>query len=360
MRPAWRERAIRRAFTLPTEKSAGSGPDGPRANTVFRDEITIEVQAGKGGDGLISFLREKYRPKGGPDGGDGGRGGSVYLVARDDRNSLLELGRRKRYAAAKGQPGGPKHKTGKNGEDIELVVPVGTQVYDAKRGNLLADLDSVGRRLEVARGGAGGRGNASFTSSVRQAPRIATQGRPGEAREIRLELKMFAEVGLLGLPNAGKSTFLSKVSAAKPKIADYAFTTLVPQVGIAQIGDYDTLCIADLPGLIEGASEGHGLGHRFLRHVERCKVLLHLVDVSAGAETEPVQAYRVLTQELQRSSPALMQKPRLAVASKCEGDQAEERARALEAALGLEVLRLSSVTGRGLPEVLRRARDLAR
>jgi len=327
---------------------------------MFRDEISIEVHAGKGGDGLVSFLREKFRPKGGPDGGDGGRGGSVFLVAREDLGSLLELGRRKHYVAAKGQPGGSKNKTGKCGEDLELTVPVGTQVYDAVRGNLLADLDRLGRRLEVARGGAGGLGNAHFVSSVRQAPRQATPGQAGESRQVRLELKMFAEVGLLGLPNAGKSTFLARVSAARPKIAEYPFTTLVPQVGIARVGDYDTLCIADLPGLIGGASEGHGLGHRFLKHVERCEVLLHLVDVSAGAEIEPEEAYRVLTRELELSSPTLMAKPRLTVASKCEGEAAEQRAQELEAALGHEVLRMSSATGHGIDAVLERARALAR
>jgi GTP-binding protein len=327
---------------------------------MFRDECEIEVRAGKGGDGLVSFRREKHVPKGGPDGGDGGRGGSVFLVASEDVHSLLDIGRRPRHVARNGQPGGPSHRTGRDGEDLVLDVPVGTQVLDPARGNLLRDLARGGVRLELARGGAGGRGNASFTNAVRQAPRHATPGEPGEQRRVRLVLKLFAEVGLVGLPNAGKSTFLARVTAATPRIADYPFTTLVPQVGIARVGDYDTLVLADLPGLIEGAAEGHGLGDRFLRHVERCAVLLQLVDVSDGALTEPLEAWRVIDRELARSSPQLAAKPRLVVASKCEGAAAEERAAALEAELGRGVLRISALQGRGLRELLRAAQGLVR
>jgi GTPase len=327
---------------------------------MFRDEVEIEVQAGKGGDGLVSFRREKYVPRGGPDGGDGGRGGSVLLVASSDLNSLLKLGRRKRYAADNGRPGGTSNKAGRDAEDLRLEVPVGTQVFDAEHGNLLRDLTAEGQVLEVARGGDGGLGNARFANAVRQTPRIATKGRPGEDLRVRLELRLFAEVGLVGLPNAGKSTFLARVTAATPKIADYPFTTLVPQVGIAAVGDHDTLVVADLPGLIEGASEGHGLGHRFLRHVERCKVLLQLVDVSAGASAEPREAWRVIDAELARSSPALAAKPRLVVASKCEDPEAEAQAEELERELGRPVLRMSAVTGRGVGEVLAQALRLAR
>ena len=327
---------------------------------MFRDELTLEVRAGRGGDGLVSFRREKKLAKGGPDGGDGGVGGSVVLVASGDVNSLLELGRRLRYAAVNGRPGGPRNKTGGNADDLELTVPVGTQVFDAERGNLLRDLAEPGQRLIVAKGGIGGRGNVHFTNSVRQAPRISTPGRPGEEWKLRLELRMVAEVGLLGLPNAGKSTFLARVSAARPKIADYPFTTLVPQVGIAAVGDYDTLCVADLPGLIAGASEGHGLGDRFLRHVQRCGVLLQLVDVSTGADLDPVEAWSVIATELERSSPALASRPRLVVASKCEGEEAEGRARELEQAVQAPVLRMSSVTGTGLREVLEAARQRVR
>jgi GTP-binding protein len=327
---------------------------------VFRDECEIDVAGGRGGDGMVSFRREKYVPRGGPDGGDGGRGGSVVLRASASINSLLELARRPRWAAPNGRPGGSRDKSGRSGEDLVVEVPVGTLVLDAEHGNLLRDLARAGDEVVVARGGRGGRGNASFATAVRQAPRYAQPGEPGEARRLRLELKLFAEVGLIGLPNAGKSTFLSAVSAARPKIADYPFTTLVPEVGIAEVGDYDTLVVADLPGLIEGAAEGHGLGHRFLRHVERCALLLQLVDVSQGADVEPERAQRVVLEELERFSPALAAKPRIVVASKVEGPGAEERARALEAALGEPVFRVSAVRGEGLRVLLAEARRRVR
>lgn len=327
---------------------------------MFRDEVEIEVRAGRGGDGLVSFRREKHVPRGGPDGGDGGRGGSVFLRAVGDVNSLLEVGRSPRYAARNGQPGGAQNKSGRDGEDLILRLPVGTQVLDAERGNLLRDLSREGDQVEIAIGGSGGHGNAHFTSAVRQTPRISTPGEDGEERRVRLVLKLIAELGLVGLPNAGKSTFLSRVTAATPKIADYPFTTLVPQVGIARVGEYDTLVVADLPGLIEGAAEGHGLGDRFLKHVERCGALLQLVDVSDGADVEPLEAFRVVDRELRASSPKLAETPRLVAASKCEGPQAEERAVELERALGRPVLRLSSAQGRGLREVLEAARALVR
>ena len=327
---------------------------------MFRDEIEIEVAAGKGGDGAISFYREKFVPRGGPDGGDGGRGGNVILVASDQVNSLLKLGRRMRYQAQNGQPGMNSNKSGRDGLDLEIDVPVGTQVFDAQRGNLLRDLKSHGERLEVVLGGSGGQGNAKFATAVRQTPRFAQPGKAGESRKLRLELKLFAEVGLVGLPNAGKSTFLSKVTAATPKIADYPFTTLVPQVGIAKVGEFDTLVIADLPGLIEGASEGHGLGHRFLKHVERCGVLLHLVDVSDDAPQDPASAWHTVERELQRASATLHAKPRLTVATKVESPQAEARAEELEQALALPVARISSWTGRGLTELLAAAQRLVR
>jgi GTPase len=327
---------------------------------MFRDEVEIEVRAGRGGDGLVSFRREKHVPRGGPDGGDGGRGGSVILRAVADLNSLLEVGRSPRYAARNGQPGGAQNKSGRDGEDLVLRLPVGTQVLDAERGNLPARPGARHRRLEIARGGSGGRGNANFASAVRQAPRIATPGSEGEARRVRLELKLIAELGLVGLPNAGKSTFLSRVTAASPKIADYPFTTLTPQVGIARVGEYDTLVVADLPGLIEGAAQGHGLGDRFLKHVERCGALLQLVDVSDGAQVDPLEAFEVVDRELHASSAELAAKPRLVAASKCEGREAEARAQALEEALGRTVLRLSSAQGSGLREVLEAARALVR
>jgi len=326
---------------------------------MFRDEATIEVVAGRGGDGIVSFRHEKYAPRGGPDGGDGGDGGSLVLVASSAETSLLRLGRRPRYVAESGRPGGPRNRSGRCGADLELAVPVGTVVHDARRGNRLRDLAREGERLVVARGGAGGRGNARFATAVDQAPRRSTPGREGERRELRLELKMFADVGLIGLPNAGKSTFLAAVTAAVPKIADYPFTTLAPQVGIAEVDAGTTLCIADLPGLIEGAAEGHGLGHRFLKHVERCRVLLHLVDVSPGALPEPADARRVIEAELERFSPELFAKPRLLVATKCEDDEGGRRARQLEQAAGIRVWPISSHRRSGLHELLRAAQDAA-
>ena len=331
---------------------------------MFRDELTLEVQAGRGGDGLVSFRREPKMPKGGPDGGDGGRGGDVVFVARGELNSLLELGRRRRHAARNGRPGGPQNKTGRGGASLELEVPVGTQVFDAERGNLLADLTAPGERLVVAAGGGGGRGNRHFASAVRQAPRQASRGRPGEALTVRLELRMVAEVGLVGLPNAGKSTFLARVTAARPKVADYPFTTLEPQVGIATVGDFDTLLLADLPGLIEGASAGTGLGDRFLRHVERCPVLVQLVDVSAGADLAPEEAFRVIDAELEASSAELHAKPRIVAGSKCESTEDEGRLEVLEEAvraarapaLRTPVRPLSSATGRGVEALLAAAR----
>ncbi len=326
--------------------------DARAPHAVFRDEAFIEVTAGSGGDGAVSFRREKFVPRGGPDGGDGGDGGSIVLVASSSLNSLLPIGRQYHYQAKSGRPGLGQNKSGKSADDLVIEVPVGTQVFDRERGNLLFDLTREAERLVVAQGGAGGRGNAHFKSSVRQAPRIAMPGQPGEKRALRLELKLFAEVGLVGLPNAGKSTFLAAVTAATPKIADYPFTTLAPQVGIASIGPIETLVIADLPGLIEGASEGQGLGHRFLKHVERCQTILHLIDVSESAITPPIEAWRVIDKELSRFSPELAQKPRLLVATKCESPADLDAARELEAALGRKVWPISSAQRSGLSDVL--------
>ncbi len=336
---------------------------------MFRDEASIEVIAGKGGDGVSSFRREKYVIKGGPDGGDGGDGGSVVLVASTELNSLLKVGRAYRYSASKGRAGGPRKCTGARGESRRVLVPVGTQVFDADEGTLLFDLAQEGDELLVAKGGSGGKGNVRFANSVRQTPTHCTPGKDGERRSLKLVLKIFAEVGLLGLPNAGKSTFLSHVTEAKPKIADYPFTTLDPQVGIAQVGNYDTLVLADLPGLIGGAADGAGLGHRFLRHVERCRVLLHLVDVSSSALESPADAWRTLDRELMSYSPELHAKPRITVATKhFEDAESEEGLAALRAAVreaapqGAEarVHPISSVTGEGLPELLAMAQTLVR
>ena len=359
---------------MPEPRQEHAAP--PRLTMDFRDEIDIEVRAGRGGDGIVSFRREKFVPRGGPDGGDGGKGGDVVFVTTPHVRSLLALGRRPRYEAQKGEPGGPKSSSGHGGRDLVLEVPVGTQVFERRRGNLLRDLSEPGQRLVIARGGAGGRGNIHFATAVRQAPREATQGREGEHLELHLELKIFAEVGLLGLPNAGKSTFLSAVTAARPKIADYPFTTLVPQVGIARVREYDTLVLADLPGLVEGAAEGRGLGHRFLKHVERCSVLLQLVDVSAGAATEPAEAFRIIDAELERASPELWGRARVVAATKVEDAESERRAAQLFEAIGAapgaagtapadagaprEGFAISAQTGRGVPELLGRLHAIVR
>jgi len=332
---------------------------------MFRDECEIEVRGGKGGDGMLAFRREKYVPRGGPDGGDGGDGGNIVLLATDKLNSLLDAGRRYLYRAPKGRPGGTKTCTGARGEDLVIEVPTGTEVRDAERGHILRDLATVGETVVIARGGRGGRGNAQFANSIQQAPRYHELGADGEFRKLKLELKLVAEVGLIGLPNAGKSTFLSRVSAARPKVADYPFTTLEPQVGIARVGDYDTLCIADLPGLIEGAAEGVGLGHRFLKHVERCTAMLHLVDISPASDEgrgglSPAEAWRVIEAELVRYSAELAARPRLLVATKCEDDTTDERVAELEEASGLAVHRISAHTGLGLSELLAATRKLVR
>jgi len=327
---------------------------------VFRDECELHVRGGRGGDGAVSFRREKFAPFGGPDGGTGGDGGSVVLCANASVNSLLRVGRRPLYEAENGCAGGPRNRSGAKGADRVVEVPVGTQIHDVERGHLLRDLVRDGDRCVVAAGGRGGRGNKSFASAVQQAPRRAESGGEGEQRRIRLELKLIAEVGLVGLPNAGKSTFLATVSQATPKIADYPFTTLAPEVGIAAVGDSETLVVADLPGLIEGAAGGAGLGHRFLKHVERCAVLLHLIDVSAEASVPPLEALRVVEGELAGYSPALAARPRLLVATKCEDEAAEECARQLEREALRPVARISAVAGTGVAELLAAALRLVR
>jgi len=322
---------------------------------MFRDECEVEVQGGKGGDGAVSFLREKFVPFGGPDGGSGGDGGSVVLEATESVNSLLRVGRRPLFKAEDGRPGGPRNRSGSKGAELRVQVPVGTQIYDAARGHMLRDLVHPGASCVVAAGGRGGRGNASFASAVQQAPRRSEPGHPGEARRLRLELKLIAEVGLIGLPNAGKSTFLAAVSQATPKIADYPFTTLAPEVGIAAVGEDEILVVADLPGLIEGAARGAGLGHRFLKHVERCSVLLHLIDVSDEPTLAPAEALRIVSQELEGYSPELARRPRIIVATKCEDPAAEQRALELERNAGRPVRPISAVVGTGIPALLAEA-----
>jgi GTP-binding protein len=315
---------------------------------MFRDEALLRVQAGKGGDGCVSFHREKYVTRGGPDGGDGGRGGDVIFEAVTHENSLFRLARMRQVQAGNGVPGGSSNKFGAHGEDIVLSVPVGTQVRDAARGNLLADLDQDGARVVIAQGGKGGKGNARFSSATNQAPRHASAGEDGEQRELRLELKLVADIGLLGMPNAGKSTLIARLTAARPRVASYPFTTLDPSLGIMETGGTpETLVIADIPGLIEGAADGKGLGHQFLRHVERTRVMLHLVDCSATAD-DPVEACQAIEKELVQYPGDLAERPRLLVATKIEDDESEQRAEALFAAMDRPGLKISSATGRGL------------
>ncbi len=303
----------------------------------FVDEVEIEVEAGRGGDGCASFRREKYVPFGGPDGGDGGDGGSIYLIADEGLNTLVDFRHRRRFRAERGGNGMGREMSGRSGADLLLEVPVGTVVTDAESGEAIGDLTSHGQRLLVARGGRGGRGNVHFKSSTNRAPRQFTRGTPGERRRLRLELRLLADVGLLGFPNAGKSTLLRAVSAATPKVADYPFTTLHPHLGVVRLGPGMSFVMADIPGLIEGAAEGAGLGTRFLRHLARTRLLLHLVDLDPpeGAEAIPAQV-RAIEGELRRYDPELASRPRWLVFNKIdrlEPSQARERAEAVIAAL---------------------------
>lgn len=322
----------------------------------FRDEAEISVAAGRGGDGRISFRREKYIPRGGPDGGDGGRGGDVILVADSSINTLYDPFRERKYLAKDGEAGGSNNCHGSDGAHCILKLPVGTVVRDGKKDNILCDLKNAGEQVIIAKGGRGGRGNKHFAHSTRQVPRIAEEGEPGEERKLKLELKIIADVGLVGLPNAGKSTFLSRVSAARPKIGAYPFTTLNPEIGVVIISDDRKFVIADIPGLIEGAHEGAGLGDRFLRHVERTKFLLHLIDCSSAAELAPAESYDTISGELVKYSKTLARRPRWVVATKIEDEESEARADALDAHLKKlkkeKCYRISSATGRGVRDLL--------
>ena len=291
----------------------------------FVDEVSIFVKAGDGGNGMMSFRREKFIEKGGPNGGDGGDGGSVYLEADENLNTLVDYRYTRRFHAQNGQKGGSTDCTGAKGEDLILPVPVGTTVIDAATQEIMGDLTSAGQRLLVAQGGWHGLGNTRFKSSTNRAPRQTTPGKPGDARDLKLELKVLADVGLLGLPNAGKSTFIRSVSAAKPKVADYPFTTLVPNLGVVSVGRYKSFVIADIPGLIEGASEGAGLGIRFLKHLARTRLLLHLVDMAPLDGSDPADAAEVILNELEKFSPALTQRDRWLVLNKADQLLEEER-----------------------------------
>lgn len=295
----------------------------------FVDEAKVRVKAGNGGHGCLSFRREKFIARGGPDGGDGGNGGSVYLVASDATNTLADFSVARRFSAESGTAGAGQNKTGKSGDDLDVVVPCGTIVYDVDTGETIGDLTEVGARLKVAEGGRGGLGNTRFKSSTNRAPRKTTQGTPGEARHLRLELKLIADVGLVGMPNAGKSTLIRAASAAKPKVADYPFTTLHPNLGVVYVGPLQSFVMADIPGLIEGAAEGSGLGIRFLRHVQRNRLLLHLVDIAPMDETaEPAAEFRAIEKELGKFSADLAAKPRWLVINKIDLLPEDELAKA--------------------------------
>lgn len=313
------------------------------------DQAEIHVRAGKGGSGCVSFRREKFVPRGGPDGGDGGDGGSVYAVADENVETLLDFHARYHWFAKNGQPGSGKNMTGKNGESLTLTLPVGTLIYDKETGVLLKDLSTPGERVCLAEGGRGGRGNARFARPDHQTPREFEKGGPGQERLLRLELKLIADVGLVGLPNAGKSTLLARLTRARPRIADYPFTTLKPQLGIVELSGGRRFVLADLPGLIDGAHTGAGLGDQFLRHIERTRVIVHVVDV-AGAlfGNDPAEAYRVIRHELTAYSAELGAKPEIVIANKMDLMHDNAQLKALTESIGTNVYPISAVTGAGL------------
>lgn len=323
----------------------------------FVDQAKIYVKGGDGGAGCVSFRREKYVPRGGPDGGDGGNGGDVILVADPQVHTLYDFYHQVHFRAENGRPGQGKKMKGRDGEDLILKVPVGTLVRDAETGEILGDLVKPEQKLVVAKGGKGGRGNAHFATPIRQAPRIAEPGSPGEERWVILELKLIADVGLVGFPNAGKSTLLSRLSAAKPKIADYPFTTLEPNLGVVKLKDGDTFIMADIPGLIEGAHKGLGLGHEFLRHIERTRLLLYLLDLSEGEKI--IKQFEVLKKELSLYNPLLLEKPFLIALNKIDLLPAERRVEVCKEYIRLfpkdlqeKIYPISALTGEGVPALV--------
>jgi GTP-binding protein len=320
---------------------------------MFIDQATIRVKAGDGGHGCIAFRREKFVPKGGPSGGDGGHGGSVWIVASRRLNTLYHLQFQREWKAGRGQHGMGSNCSGHDGDDVTIELPIGSVIRDKQTGEIIADLKEDGERVLVAKGGRGGWGNQHFATATRQAPRFAQDGNPGEEHELFIELKLIADVGLVGLPNAGKSTLISVISAAKPKIADYPFTTLIPNLGVVSADDSQTFVVADIPGLIEGAHEGHGLGDQFLRHVERCSVLVHLVDLSANEE--PEKDAEVIAKELELYSQTLAQKPRIVVGSKIDSlvPGNSEKLRAYADRHGFPYHEISAVVGDGVRELVR-------
>ena len=327
---------------------------------MFIDHATIRVKAGDGGKGCIAFRREKFVPKGGPSGGDGGHGGSVWIVASKRLNTLYHLQFQREWKGGRGEHGMGSNCSGVAGEDVTIELPIGSVVRDKATGEVIADLTHDGERVLVAKGGRGGWGNQHFATATRQAPRFAQDGNPGEEHELFVELKLIADVGLVGLPNAGKSTLISVISAAKPKIADYPFTTLVPNLGVVSADDSQTFVVADIPGLIEGAHEGHGLGDQFLRHVERCSVLVHLVDLSANETPEEDAA--VIARELELYSPTLAQKPRIVVGSKLDSEVPGNSDKVGEYAEkhGYPYHAISAVVGDGVRELVRMLAKIVR
>ncbi|NIA06831.1 MAG: GTPase ObgE [Actinobacteria bacterium] len=325
---------------------------------MFVDQAEIFVQSGAGGAGCVSFRRERFVPRGGPDGGDGGHGGSVFLEAVPGLDTLSELAGRHHWRAKRGHHGQGKNMTGKKGQDLIVPVPVGTLVYDRDLGILLQDLTRPGQQVCVAAGGKGGKGNSAFATSTEQTPRYAQPGTEAQQRWLRLELKLIADVGFVGMPNAGKSTLLSRLSAARPKIADYAFTTLSPQLGIVELSDYRRLVMADLPGLIEGAHQGHGLGDAFLRHIERTRIIVHLLDIYPPADAEPAENYRTIRRELTSYSEKLAAKPELIVANKMDLTDSDQALIKLRRELNTEVIGISAVAGTGLRQLLEKLWDM--
>jgi len=328
----------------------------------FIDEASFKVEAGKGGDGVVHFRREKYVPFGGPDGGDGGRGGDVVFEVLPTLNTLSHLQYQRKYNAEDGARGGGNNKTGKSGEDLVINIPPGTVVYDEETGEVLGDLVDEGERLLVCKGGRGGRGNARFTTSRNQAPRVAERGEPGEQRNLRLELKLLADIGIIGVPNAGKSTFLSAVTRAKPKIAPYPFTTLEPNLGVAVLDEDTTLVLADIPGLIEDAHKGAGLGHAFLRHIQRTSVLIHLLD---GMAEDPLLDYAQINAELALFDPNLSKKPQLVALNKIDMPEVDDRWPVIEAELikhgvgkHFPVTAISALAGTNVRSLLYQAAEL--
>ncbi len=322
---------------------------------MFIDRVKIYVKAGDGGSGVTAFRREKFVPRGGPSGGDGGVGGDVWLEADEGYNTLLHLRYNPEHKAGRGHHGEGSNRHGKNADDVIVKVPIGTQAFDVETGNLLFDFTESGQRFLAAKGGKGGWGNQHFATPTRRAPRFHYTGRPGGERELQLELKLIADVGLVGFPNAGKSTLISVISAAKPKIADYPFTTLEPNLGVVDLGEFKTFVVADIPGLIEGASEGAGLGDRFLRHIERTKLLLHLVDVSSISGRDAVEDYEIINRELENYNPELAMRPQFVVATKLDALDEPERLESLRERAekdGTPFYEISAVTNLGTQELV--------